>query len=917
MFFRIFMFTFNRFFAKSKSYNMKIKQILFGASLLFGCSSLFAANIAKTTSAPAIDGSMDNAYRNSTIYKIEKTAVGNENHEVGQWRAVYDDTYFYFFVEIINANPWGNQGKEWDGDAVELYFRSAAGNANQLIFGYKSGTNVEPLLYSGNNYNDVMARMTTVNTSYNGVTKGYNVEVRVARVKYGLHQLQEGGSFYMELGADMSNSAHNGRQSQVATWNNSDQHYQNAGGYSQVSLIDPTKPVITAEGNKTKVCSTGGSFVSLSVESALSGDEVTFAWKKDGNPYSTGKGAGWNNIRPSVAGNYTCEVNVDGVVYRSNTITVTAGTDVCPDRTFESYLPIVLVNTNGQGFPGDKSQQAGIGPSIKAKRVVDVKILWDENGGLNNVQNTADTAKLHYDRKAIMNHRGSTSADMVKKPFAFRTCKKNLENGAAKKGNFPMLNMPEEKDWILYASYGDKSLMRNKLAMDLYYMMGYWQTDLRFVELFIDNEYRGIYLMMEKITRDKDRVALTKDQDTNTDPAACGYIWKLDKTDGGSTTWTRTTDNCGGSCGVGGCGDQSYYQPQRYELVYPEEDALNYDAKKNYIKTQVSNFEKALNAANDEAGFRNVFENYIDLQSFADYFIIAELAKCSDAYRVSVFFTKDVNGKIRLTPIWDFDMGFGNSTTHGSFDPYTWQYNANGVNETNFPIPFWWNKLRTSSCFNSVVRTRWHELRQAFFSNESIMARIDDMYNLIGKDLNGVGGTSPSSRNKSRWSWNTINDCGGYDCPWHVPSWPNDYPSGGKTTSLGSQEIPNMKEWIRRRLSWLDSQIDNDAFGSLLNDISSCTNQEETEPHYRTDIEEIAENGEINISAQDGVLSIEALTEGDEIENVEIVSVNGSVLFAAKAIKSQNYQVEVPQTGVIIVKVQTQMSSVTKMMFVE
>ena len=93
-------------------------------------------------------------------------------------------------MEIINANPWGNQGQEWNGDAVELYFRSAAGNANQLIFGYKSGTNVEPLLYSGNNYNDVIAKMTTVNTSYTVVTKGYNVEVRVARVKYGLHELQ-------------------------------------------------------------------------------------------------------------------------------------------------------------------------------------------------------------------------------------------------------------------------------------------------------------------------------------------------------------------------------------------------------------------------------------------------------------------------------------------------------------------------------------------------------------------------------------------------------------------------------------------------------------------------------------------------------------------------------------------------------
>ncbi len=893
---------------------MKIKKLFLSALALLLVSSASAANIAKTTTAPTIDGTMDNCYNNSTVYKVEKTAVGDESKEVGRWRAVYDNDYFYFFVEVVASNPWGNTNQCWNGDAVELYFKNSSGNAVQYVLAYKSGTNVTPNIC--NTYDNLTAKMTTVTTSYKG-TAGYNVEVRLLKSQLGFGSLTTDGSFYMELGVDLSNSSHTARATQVATWNSSDQHYHDTGSYSQVTLIDPTKPVITAENGKTKVCSTGGSFVSLSVESALVGDAISYTWKKDGADYSTGKGLNWNNIRPSVAGTYTCVVDVDGVPYTSNSITVTSGTDVCPDKTFESYLPIVLVNTNGQGFPGDCKQQAGIGPSIKDKRIVDVKILWNEDGSLNRVQNTADTSAIHYDRKAIMNHRGSTSADMVKKPFAFRTCKKNLENGAAKKGNFALLNMPEEKDWILYASYGDKSLMRNKLAMDLYYAMGYWQTDLKFVELFIDNNYRGVYLMMEKITRDKNRVSVAKDEDTNTDPATCGYIWKLDKTDGGNATWARTTSNCGGDCGVGGCGDQSYYQPQRYELVYPDEDAANYSAKKDYIKNAVSTFEKALNAASSDNDFNYIYNNYIDVISFADYFIISELAKCSDEYRVSVFFTKDVGGKIRLTPMWDYDMGFGNSTTHGAFDVDKWQYNGNSaVNEAYFPIPFWWNKLRTNSCFNNIVRTRWHELRQNVLSNSEIMVRIDNMYNLIGVDLNGVGGTSPSSRNKARWPWETINSCGGYDCPWHIVSWPSGYPSTGKTTSLSSQEIPNMKKWIENRLSWLDSNIDTNSFGTLLNDISSCAGQSEPIPHYRTAIDDAEDANSVEIVSNDGLITI-STADGDEIENVEIISVNGSVLYSAYSVKRQNFEIELQHNGVVVVKVQTALTSISKLVILD
>jgi len=93
-----------------------------------------------------------------------------------------------------------------------------------------------------------------------------------------------------------------------------------------------------------------------------------------------------------------------------------------------------------------------------------------------------------------------------------------------------ILNMPKESDWVLYSPYDDRTLMRNVLTYDLARQMGYYASRTRYCELmlmdFLTWNYKGVYVMMEKIKRDHNRVDIAKlDADDNAgDSLTGGYI---------------------------------------------------------------------------------------------------------------------------------------------------------------------------------------------------------------------------------------------------------------------------------------------------------------------------------------------------------------------------------------------------------
>ncbi len=580
-----------------------------------------------------------------------------------------------------------------------------------------------------------------------------------------------------------------------------------------------------------------------------------------------------NNIRPTKAGYYRCKITANGTTYTSNEIQVT--TKACPgdylyanNGATQTNLPIMVIRTGSVALPGWNNGQPGEGVSPdKTKIGADMKIIWNKSGGnnqLNTMDNNNQASTVYCDRKVRINWRGSTSKTMMKRSLAISIGDKSINIGKEydgfKKAKFDMFGGPEEKDWILYSAYQDKSMMRNKLAMDIWKSMGYWAGTGTFVELYIDGVYQGVYVFMDKYERSGDRVKVTKQgEGTGTDGQTTGYLLKFDKINTSDPgTWVRgnissirnlacisVSGNRGGcygsysGCGShGGCGDAADGSThQGWEVAYPDPDGDLTSAELNYIKDWLTTFETKLYNASTEQQWNEVFSKYVDLQSFVDFMLLEELARNTDGYRASMFFSKDINGKLKCVAPWDFEMGFGNSRTHGGTMTNIWQYlydgdeadNGslnNGDSEPYYPIPFWWEKLMTSECFRSAMKTRWAELTAVGgpLNSSTINAQIDAM---VAK-LNVSNGAF--SREMGKWSWTTRNNCGTMynNCPWIIPNWndnmsnsdahctncstnnihpsPSGYSFTGKTTTV-TDEIGLLKAWIVDRVTNLGTLI--------------------------------------------------------------------------------------------------------------
>ncbi len=421
----------------------------------------------------------------------------------------------------------------------------------------------------------------------------------------------------------------------------------------------------------------------------------SYTWYKDGNVYnptiteSSEYGAtyinsnGSNNIRPNQIGIYKLKVQLsNGDIFESNEIEVSKASKVNASSILNASnrtLPVISVRTH-KDFPtsNNTSYPSAQADDLKKKRSVDVKI-FDKSG------------KLYYDRKARMNYRGSSSLNFVKKSYAFcpgdEMCgdvEKGLDYVITKKVN--MFNLgAEDKDWVLYAAAADPSMMRNRIVFDTYSKMtNKWGVKSMYVELVVDGEYKGVYVFMDKITKNENRVNIT---------AADGFIVKFDKTDTAdryvdgkqddSDEKTFMTERTGRQ-------DISTYGTtidQMFEIEYPEKDD-NKTTWNNIVASIKEKFE-AFETALAEGKYAKVRE-IIDYDSWADWFIINEYIKNQDAYRASCIFV--YNGeKIEARPLWDQELSMNNTcrTSNGSSSTDGLLIENDDIYTDCFPAPFW------------------------------------------------------------------------------------------------------------------------------------------------------------------------------------------------------------------------------------
>ena len=416
----------------------------------------------------------------------------------------------------------------------------------------------------------------------------------------------------------------------------------------------------------------------------------------------------------------------------------------------ENKLPQVVINTNGSGIVDE--------PKIDAQMTITVNEQIDYEGGIG------------------IEIRGSSSQFFPKKQFGFET-----RDAANEDVNVSLLGFPEEEDWILYAPYSDKSLMRNMLIYDLSREIGRYTSRAKFVEVTINGWYNGVYVLMEKLKRDSNRIDINKlkvDENSGEDLTG-GYILKIDKARG-SNEFSYTSTNS----------ITSAYNPnhansgQKIHFLYdtPDEEDITTE-QKTYISNYLASFENALagtNFTNPTTGYAT----YIDTQSFIEFFLLNELSNNVDGYRLSTWLTKDKNEKLKMGPIWDFNLAFGNADYCSGGATNVWAYKFNERCPQDFwLIPFWWERLLEDPAFVSQLKSRWTELRSGAFSNTAILQKID----AYTETLTLSGGIQENFQ-----KWRVL---GQY-------VWPNNF-----VGNTYAEERNYLINWINDRISWLDTEI--------------------------------------------------------------------------------------------------------------
>ncbi len=422
---------------------------------------------------------------------------------------------------------------------------------------------------------------------------------------------------------------------------------------------------------------------------------------------------------------------------------------ICVSQTFShssvqltsSNLPILVIDTQGKQIVDETriSAHLGIIDNGKGRR----NAIGDPYNG--------------YDGWIAIERRGSATGNYPKGNYRFETQDEQGENL-----NVSLLGMPEENDWILYGPYiDDPSLIRNVLAYRWSLAMGRYASRVRFCELVLNGNYQGVYVLMEKLKRDKNRIDVSEldPDDIAGDSLTGGYIIKIDKWEG---------ENVGG-----------WWSNSRifYQYHYPHKEDIQ-PQQISYIRNFMNAFENAMKSANPSDPSIG-YPKYIDLDSFVDHFILNEVCKNVDAYRISAFFFKDRDskkkGKLHAGPIWDFNLTLGRSWfPQDRFVTEGWQVDYGETHPwDDYQVPFFWNVLVHQSEFVDRALKRWTELRKNIFSIDSMYATIDRLVDTLSE---------ARTRNLQRWP--EMDDEFSYD-----------------------QEIRLMKEWIAKRLVWIDAHL--------------------------------------------------------------------------------------------------------------
>lgn len=368
-----------------------------------------------------------------------------------------------------------------------------------------------------------------------------------------------------------------------------------------------------------------------------------------------------------------------------------------------------------------------------------------------------------YDIEANIKIRGNTTSMAPKKPW-------NIKLSSKEK----VLGMDKGKKWCLLANAFDKSLMRNKLVYDFGLENGVTYTSQsRFVEVYLNGEFQGNYLMTEPVEAKSGRVETEAyDADNNDILLELGTRNEVG-VDHFTTDVLNTTFDVN--------------DPEKGDDLTDDE----VDAKISRVKTYLNNFENELMGQD-----YNEILNYIDEDTFVDFYIANELFKNVDFNFSSTRFyiKRDAQGndKIYAGPLWDFDLSSGNCKSS-----YYTDYYVDGVSYKGYYCQEmnWYKQLLKNENFYNKIKEKYAKLQyviQNIYKTDSVTElSIKHILELCGDSLE----RNYKSKNELGAGWSLKNEGGdGYS-----------YAEEANWTTW-EQPIEFLRDWLENRNVWLCEQ---------------------------------------------------------------------------------------------------------------
>ena len=333
--------------------------------------------------------------------------------------------------------------------------------------------------------------------------------------------------------------------------------------------------------------------------------------------------------------------------------------------------------------------------------------------------------------------RGNTSwTDMPKKSYKIEFINKQS-----------MLGMPKDRDWALIANYADKTLMKNYLAYHLSAELGaYYAPRCEFVELYLNKEYLGVYLLTETIKTGKKRIVTSENNTT--------FIVEFDEK-------YRSDDNVFFSDIL----SSTKQKKKPFTIHEPKKISAN---ALDTIQEHIHAFEKFLLTIKNNQS--NDISSWLDINEFTKHYWIQEFSKNPDGnFFTSVYFSWEPNSVIKMGPVWDFDLAYGGFDYEEANSPKNW-YTRN---------TYWHSFLFKDSLLKNHSDVFWTKNHKTF---QSTLNSIDSIATLLH---------DAAHNNFKRWNilTSTTNH-------WHP-----------KAFSSYDEAIADLKKWIVNRIEWIDFQI--------------------------------------------------------------------------------------------------------------